>query len=90
LWLRNAAHANEMAKRLSEEVKKIPQVKITQEVQSNGVFAIVPKDIIPQLQDQYFFYEWNEFTGEVRWMTSWDTTTDDIDGFIATLKKLVK
>ncbi|HEX3006794.1 MAG TPA: aminotransferase class V-fold PLP-dependent enzyme, partial [Bacteroidales bacterium] len=46
LWLRNAAHANEMAKRLSEEVKKIPQVKITQEVQSNGVFAIVPKDII--------------------------------------------
>jgi threonine aldolase len=90
LWLRSASHANEMARRLAEEVKKIPQVKITQEVQSNGVFAIVPKDIIPQLQDQYFFYEWNEFTGEVRWMTSWDTTTDDIDGFIATLKKLVK
>lgn len=89
LWLKNARHANEMAKLLEQEVKKIPQVKITQEVQANGVFAIVPKNIIPQLQEQYFFYEWNEFTGEVRWMTSWDTTTEDIEGFIKVLKDLL-
>jgi threonine aldolase len=61
-------------------------VKITQEVQSNGVFAILPKKIIPQLQEQYFFYDWNEFTGEVRWMTSWDTAESDIDGFVSVIK----
>ncbi len=90
LWLKNATHANGMAKLLAEKVMEIPQVKITQEVQANGVFAIVPKNIIPQLQEQYFFYEWNEFTGEVRWMTSWDTTVEDIEGFIKILKNLLK
>ena len=90
LWHKNATHANDMAKLLAEKVKAIPQVKITQEVQANGVFAIVPKHIIPILQEQYFFYEWNEFTGEVRWMTSWDTTTEDIEGFISVLKASLK
>jgi threonine aldolase len=86
LWLKNALHANEMAKLLEKKVREIPQVKITQEVQSNGVFAILPKKIIPQLQEQYFFYDWNEFTGEVRWMTSWDTAESDIDGFVSVIK----
>jgi threonine aldolase len=90
LWLKNATHANEMARLLEQKVRVIPQVKITQEVQANGVFAMVPKKIIPKLQEQYFFYEWNEFTGEVRWMTSWDTTTEDIEGFVKVLKELLK
>lgn len=90
LWLKNATHANEMAKFLEKKVKEIPKIKLTQEVQSNGVFAIVPKKIIPELQEHYFFYEWNEFTGEVRWMTSWDTTVEDIEGFIKMLKELLK
>lgn len=87
LWLKNASHANHMAKLLEQKVKEIPGIKITQAVQANGVFAIVPKQIIPKLQEEYFFYVWNEFTGEVRWMTSWDTTFDDIDGFAKAIKK---
>lgn len=90
LWLKNATHANDMARLLEQKIREIPQVKITQDVQANGVFAIVPKHIIHKLQDQYFFYEWNEFTGEVRWMTSWDTTTEDIEGFVKVLKELLK
>jgi threonine aldolase len=34
-------------------------------------------------------YIWNEERSEVRWMTSWDTTEEDIRGFVATLKKLL-
>jgi threonine aldolase len=87
LWLRNAGHANAMARMLAEKVSAIPGVEITQRVQVNGVFAMIPPEIIPELQQEYFFYVWNEQASEVRWMTSWDTTEKDIEGFVNLLKK---
>ena len=89
LWKRNASHANAMAKKLYNLVKDIPEIRITQKVESNGIFVILPKEVIPLLQEDYFFYVWNEDTGEVRWMTSYDTTEDDITGFVARLKELL-
>ncbi len=89
LWYKNASHANKMALKLYEKVKDIKGVKITQKVQSNGVFAIIPKEIIPDLQKEYFFYIWDEMTSEVRWMTSFDTTDEDIKGFTDSLKSLL-
>jgi threonine aldolase len=82
LWRRNAEHANRMAQVLAKELEKIPQIKITQKVESIGVFALVPKKYVPLLQKQYFFYVWNEATSEVRFMTSFDTTEDDIKNFV--------
>lgn len=83
LWKQNATHANVMAKRLADEVRKIPQVKISKDVQTNAVFAHVDPKIIARLQEKYFFYVWNEETSEVRWMTSWDTTQEDIMSFVS-------
>jgi threonine aldolase len=90
LWRQNAQHANEMARRLASELEKIPQITITQKVESNGVFAIVPKKYVPLLQKRYFFYVWNEAISEVRFMTSFDTTEDDIADFVALVRKIVK
>ena len=90
LWRQNAQHANRMAQLLATELVKIPQLKITQKVESNGVFAELPKKYIPVLQQQYFFYVWNEETSEVRFMTSFDTTESDIQEFISLLKKTIK
>lgn len=84
-----AEHANRMARLLADEVAKLPQVKITQQVQANGVFAILPKPIISTLQKQYFFYEWNEELSEVRWMTSFDTTEGDIYSFVEAIKNIL-
>jgi len=89
LWQQNAAHSNRMAKLLAAEINKIPEIKITQKVEANGVFAIVPHKIIADLQNEFFFYVWDEFANEVRWMTSWDTTEEDIYGFAAAIKKLL-
>lgn len=89
LWYKNAKHANDMAKLLATEVEKIPGVTITQKVESNGIFARVPKEIIPELQEEYFFYIWNEENSEVRWMTSFDTTKEDILCFTSLLRKLL-
>lgn len=89
LWLENANHANQMAHLLAEKIKGIPQVKITQEVQANAVFAIVPKHSIPKLQEKYFFYVWNEETSEVRWMTSFDTQEEDIENFVKFVEEIL-
>ena len=87
LWLKTARHANKMAKLLETEVAKIDNIKITQKVQSNGIWALIPKDKIKKLQDEYFFWVWDEHAGEVRWLCSFDTTEEDIYGFVALLKK---
>ena len=90
LWLKNATHANRMAKILHDEVVKIHGIKITQKVEANGVFAIVPSEIIPVLQKEFFFYVWDEKEHEVRWMTSFDTVEEDIHFFISLLRKTLK
>ena len=90
LWRVNAEHANDMAKLLAQELGRIPQVELTQQVESNGVFARLPKKYIATLQKRYFFYVWNEQTSEVRFMTSFDTTPDDISDFVALVKKTLR
>ena len=89
LWKRSAAHANEMARQLYKAVKDIEGIEITQNVESNAVFARIPGELIPLLQQEYFFYVWDEATSEVRWMCSFDTTNEDIQGFSDLLKEKV-
>ena len=83
LWRRSARHANAMARRLAGGLGAIPEVTITQPVEANAVFAILPHDRIPALQAQAFFYVWDDTRDEVRLMASFDTTEDDVDRFIA-------
>ena len=87
LWLRNAQHANAMARRLADGLAGIPQVTITQPVQVNAVFASLPREKIDALLQRHFFYIWNETTNEVRWMTSFDTTAADIDQFLQSIRQ---
>ncbi len=87
LWKNCASHANEMARILADRLNKIDRIKITQQVQSNGIFVIFPPDIADKVREQYFFYPWNEKVSEYRLMTSWDTTEEDIDEFVGLLKK---
>ncbi|WP_270889554.1 threonine aldolase family protein [Pedococcus sp. 5OH_020] len=86
LWLRNARHANAMAQRLETAVRAIPGVQVLRPVQANAVFAVLPQDVTARLQKLYPFYVWDESTGEVRWMTSFDTTEADVDSFAAALR----
>ena len=90
IWKSNAGHANKMAKLLESEVKDIPGVHITQKVQANGIFAIIPKELISVLQKDFFFYVWDEEKSEVRWMTSFDTTEEDVMGFAKILRERVE
>ncbi len=87
LWLKNAQHANAMAQLLAEELRAIPGVTITQKVEGNAVFAILPRDVIPVVQEKCYFYIWNDEISEVRLMMSFDTTKKDVTTLISALKK---
>lgn len=89
LWLKTAAHANAMARLLENEMRKLERVRITQRVDANGVFAVIPKEATKALQDKSFFYVWNQGTNEVRWLCSWDTTEEDIRAFVAEAKRVI-
>jgi threonine aldolase len=81
LWRRPAAHANAMARRLADAVGAIEGVTVTQRVEANAVFALLPPDVTVELQKRWPFYVWDENSGEVRWMCSWDTSQEDVDAF---------
>jgi threonine aldolase len=85
LWLRSAQHANAMARRLDQAVRSIDGVTVLRPVEANAVFAVLPREVSERLQKRYRFYFWDESTGEVRWMCSFDTTPQDVDGFVAAL-----
>lgn len=87
LWLENASSANCSAIRLAEAINEIDyQIKIMRPVQTNAVFARFPRAMIKWLQKEYAFYVWDG-DEEVRLMTSWMTTEDDIADFVEYLKR---
>lgn len=86
LWRANARHANAMARRLADAVQGLPGLRLTRPVQVNAVFAELPAAAIAQLQAQFHFYTWNARTGEVRWMTAFDTPPEAVDAFAAAIR----
>lgn len=89
LWLKNAAHANAMANKLYVALSSFSCVKFTQKVESNQLFLTMPRTIIDKLLQTYFFYFWDEDADEVRLVTSFDTTEEDIDAFIEELQRWI-
>jgi threonine aldolase len=89
VWRRGASHANAMARLLGDLITKIDGVTVNQQVQANVVFATLPKAATEALQREWGFYTWDERTGEVRWMCSWDTRREDVDAFAEAVAEAV-
>lgn len=89
LWLKSASHANAMAQLLADGLPALPGCRVTQLVQANEVFATLPRERIALLQDIAFFHVWNEETSEARFVTSFDTTEDDIAGFLEAARRIL-
>ncbi|MCX8007004.1 MAG: low specificity L-threonine aldolase [Coriobacteriia bacterium] len=88
LWLANARHANEMARLLADGMSSLG-IRITQPVEANEVFAILPRESIEPLVREFGFYVWDERSGEVRWVTSWDTTPGDVSEFVEAARRVL-
>lgn len=89
LNIKLASHSNSMAKYLESELAGIKDVIISRPVETNVVFAIIPQDLCKKLMKKHYFYIWDENTGEVRWMCSFNTRKEDIDNFVSDIKELI-
>jgi threonine aldolase len=88
-WERYARHANAMTARLHHRVREISGVRITREVRCNAIFATLDRAAIARIQERFFFYVFDEALPEVRWMTHWATTEQDVDDFAACIAAAV-
>lgn len=86
LWKTNAMHSNLMAKLLFNEVSLLKCVEVVYPVESNAVFVKINPEMIEKLQKHFFFYVWDEENSVVRWMTSFDTTEEDVKEFVRIIK----
>ncbi|MDO9632639.1 MAG: low specificity L-threonine aldolase [Humidesulfovibrio sp.] len=87
LWRENAAQANAMARLLAERVAEIPGVTITQQPQTNAVFAQLAPAVIARLQQRFAFYVWDVEQSVVRWMTRFATTETEVEQFAQAVRE---
>ncbi len=88
LWIRRAEHANAMTGRLYHLTAELPAVTVANEPQVNSMFPSLPAAMIEPLREWCFFWDWDVERSQVRWMTSWDTTLDDVERFAAGVRHL--
>src|SRR6266540_440836 len=87
-WLRHAKHSNAMAQRLEAGLRALPGVKISYPVESNAVFAELPRPMIDALRRRgWKFYT---FIGSLgcRLMCAWDTREEDVAAFAKDIAEL--
>jgi threonine aldolase len=86
VWLRNALHANEMAKRLADGLATVRGTRLMFPVEANAVFADIPPAIQAAVRAKgWRFYTFLGETG-CRLMCAWDTAPATVDRFLADLR----
>jgi len=90
VWLRNACHANAMARLLAEGLGEVPGVRVTQKVEANMVFVLLPERSVSVLLKEFFFHRFDERRPEVRLVCSFQTTAVDVERFVGAVRKAVR
>ena len=81
-WLRNGAHANEMARVLADGITQIDGVELMFPVEANAVFAKLPPFLEQGLREKgWLFYNFIGAGGS-RLMCSWDTGLHDVEALV--------
>jgi threonine aldolase len=88
VWLKNAKHANEMGKKLSESLNKLNDIELAYPTEANEVFAKFPRHMIENLNTNGYEMNDEDFEGNaVRLVTTWNTQQKDIDHLLETIQK---
>lgn len=90
LFFKIAEHANIMAGKLSDEIRKLGYGFMTESA-TNQIFPIFPNDIIKNLEAMYGFYIWskvNDDKSAIRLVTSWATEEKAVNEFINDLRRI--
>ena len=88
LWIRNAQHANSMAKILSEGLNAFSNIELAYPTQSNEVFVNLPRELIDYLNNAGYDINEEELDGKaVRFVTAWNSELKDVDRLLEVIKQ---
>jgi len=88
-WLRNATHANNCARLLESEVRKIPGIRVMFECQANSVFLEMAPDALEALRGRGWHFYTFIGSGGARFMCSWETKIQEIAELVADVKEAI-
>ncbi len=91
LWLKNARHANGMARRLAEELETLPEVELVHPVEGNEVFIQMPELMVNKLCDHgcRFLRDWRPDPLHHRFVCSWATSAEQVNGLVSIARSAV-
>ncbi|MDC0197754.1 low specificity L-threonine aldolase [Candidatus Thioglobus sp.] len=88
VWIRNAKHANSMAKVLSEGLNHFSNIELAYPTESNEVFVHLPRVVIDYLNSSGYDVNEEELDGKaVRFVTAWDTKLEEINNLLDKLRQ---
>ena len=88
VWLKNAKHANNMAKKLSDGLVSTNQIKLEYPTEANEVFVRLPKKMVEHLNSEEYMMSQGELDGKVvRLVTAWNTKNEEVNEFLNTIVK---
>ena len=86
LWLKSAAHANNMAAQLAQGLAGVEGAKFCHRVEANEIFIQLPESVITSvLAEGFLFYRWDKCT--VRLVTAFNTLEADIIALVEAVKR---
>ncbi|MEZ2279215.1 MAG: low specificity L-threonine aldolase [Microcoleus sp.] len=89
LWLKNAAHANQMAAKLALGLAGVEGVIFCRPVEANEIFIQLPESVIVAvLAEGFQFYRWDSETGcTIRIVTAFNTKEEDVIALVEAVKR---
>jgi threonine aldolase len=84
LWLKNAAHANDMAAKLAAGLAALPQVTLCHPVEANELFVQFPNQVASSLLAEgfQFYFQQHQSTTTARLVTAFNTRQSDVTALL--------
>jgi threonine aldolase len=88
LWKTLATQANQQAYKIATAIKAIPHLALSYPVETNQIFFTAPASWLPLIQEEIFCYPWNPEKNELRFITSWNTSDQEVKAVASILSKI--
>ena len=88
LWLRNARHANAMARRMADGLAKIQGCRLVHPREANLLFVTLPHRVIDGLEQAGFGFYREGGVRTIRLVTAFNTDVKAVDAFVTAAQQL--
>lgn len=90
LWKKLALQANTQAQKIAKLIQAAPHLTLSHVVETNQIFFTAPSAAwVSAIQEEIFCYLWHQEKNEIRFITSWNTSDEDVQRVANVLAKQV-